>query len=214
MRKISNYLMNIRKSFIEIWNSKRTLFFWCFFITIICLYPIIKNKLLIKNVQIENSSILSYIEMLDIFLIVQYILDSSKREFTDGGGIFVLNMRTSWFAYLLGKAIVCLLLVTFLFLSAYHEISEVITMKSIILLLLFYVFVINNTFLFSLLFSTTNSLIISYSISVILPFLIMRIVSIIPKYFERYMFLGILLFILNKCITKAYISNKFRGNLR
>ncbi len=214
MRKISSYLISAKKEFLELIYNKSVLFLWSFAFVALFIFPFVNKKIINNASEISSQAMIFYTQIISIFLLGQFVFDGCKKDFSKGGGIFLLNLKATCKSYLFGKRIVSVILLIFLYSSSFSYFSEFMTLKSIVFLILFYAFVINNALMFSLLFYTSNTSFFAFILINFIPLFIFFILGVIKVYFIRYIILIILNIILQKNLFKIYWSKWFRKNLK
>lgn len=214
MPRIKLYLLNIKKEFLELLNNRAVLFLWGLAFIILLFFPFIDKKFFDNSSNLTSQSMLYYVQIISIILLGQFIFDGCKKDFSKGGGIFLLNVKSTCKAYLFGKRVVSSVLLIFLYSSRFSSLSEVITCKSILFLILFYIFVINNALIFSLLFYTSNTSFFAFILINFIPLFFFFLLNFINLYFIRFVILILLNIVLQKNLIKIYWSKWFRKNLK
>ena len=214
MPRIKLYLLNIKKEFLELLNNRAVLFLWGLAFIILLFFPFIDKKFFDNSSNLTSQSMLYYVQIISIILLGQFIFDGCKKDFSKGGGIFLLNLKATCKSYLFGKRIVSVILLIFLYSSSFSYFSEFMTLKSIVFLILFYAFVINNALMFSLLFYTSNTSFFAFILINFFPLFFFFLLNFINLYFIRFVILILLNIVLQKNLIKIYWSKWFRKNLK
>ena len=213
MHKNNLYFISIKKEFLDFLYNKVSILL---FIMASC-FLIFMNQIPILNNKIEVNPSKLYI-LLDfiicIFFITQYLYDGFKKDCSTGGVIFLLNCNVPCNIYLLGKKIVSFLFII-LFISL--RIKDFLSFFSLIdyfWIFLFFVFIVNNTFLFSILFYSPNMNLIAYVLIYVIPvFLLVLFMSFKLNILKILILVFVNLFIKKKTIT-AWYSRRFRIPLK
>lgn len=213
MHKKDLLIKSIKKEFLEFINNKISilLLFLC------ASFIVFQNRIpKINSMITENASkvyiILSFIFC--IFYITQFLYDGFKRDFSSGGIFFVLNCKIPIGIYLFGKKIVSCLLISILILLRIKDFIDIFSWKDYLWIFLFFVFVVNNTFLFSILFYSQNTNFIAYMLIFVFPVLLLCIFLS----FKLQILKSLILFLINVFVKRKLIvswySRRFRIPLK
>lgn len=208
------YLIDLKKEILELLTNKTVLILWGMAFIVLLLFPLSSKKFFNNSSNITPNAMIHYTQIISIFLLGQYIFDGCKKDFSNGGGIFLLNIGSNCNTYLFGKRIVSFFLLIFLFLSRFFDLFEVFTFKSILLLFLFYLFVINNALTFSLLFFNSNTSFIAFILINFIPLLFFFVIGAIKFYIIKYICLILVNIVFQKNIPKIFLSKWFRKNIK
>lgn len=212
MHKFDLMLLSIKKEIRELCKNKVRLFILGITGIILFFLPLLDQFFFKGVIYSKNNQFLIFlvISMICIFFVSQYMFDSCKLDFTTGGTVFFINNKISAVVYVLGKEVVCILMLFFLYCCRLSDIKNILTMKSYIWLFLFYFFEMNNTFFFTMLFYREKFNLIAYGLTYIVPVIIFLILSLIKVYFIKYLLIIISIIIQQTNLTKIYESKSFR----
>lgn len=166
-----------------------------------------------KISAIENNSFFILLGITIIIFINQYIYDSCKNDFSKGGLAFNLNLKCKPVEYLFGKKMISLFIASTIYFCNFIFNRQHYNITLFIWIFIFFNFVIDNTFLFTMLFNSDNGNLIVYSFSCVIPVLLFVLCFHIKFFILKLLFL-LLITISVKCfLTKCYYSKKFRIEL-
>lgn len=213
MHKKDLFIQSIKKEFLDLINNRISilLFFIC------ASFIVFQNRIPKINSMITGNPSKVYIILsfvFCIFYITQFLYDGFKRDFSSGGIFFILNCKIPVGIYLFGKKIVSCLLISILILLRVKDFIDIFSWKDYLWIFLFFVFVVNNTFLFSILFYSPNTNFIAYMLIFVFPVLLLCIfLSFKLQLLKSLILLLINVFIKRKLI-RAWYSRKFRIPLK
>ena len=167
----------------------------------------------LKIMKIENNSFFVFLGVISIIFISQYIFDSCRNDFFKGGFAFNLNLKCKPAEYLVGKKIVTSFIVVVIYFSNFLCNRQYYNFSLIIWIFLFFNFVIDNTFLFTMLFNSDNGNLIVYSFSCVIPVLLFVLSFYIKYFLLKVLFLVFISMLVNIYLPKCYYSKKFRIGL-
>lgn len=203
----------LQKEIYELINSKTSLFLMIFALIAAEIIPFFD---LSKFPEVENLSLLYVIcdLMLCTFIISQFLYDGLKKDFSSGGAIFLLNCGKSKHTLIIGKKIIALFLAVLIILIRIKDFLIIFSSLDFLWIALFFIFLIDNTFLFSMLFYTPNTNLLAYTFSFVVPLLLlMFFLCFRLPVFKAIIFILLIIFI-NKKITNVFYSKHFRTNLK
>lgn len=213
MHKTKRIYLVIKKSFMDILFNKSVLFLWIIFGILIFFFPFINTRYFIKQIEMSSQSFYMILKIISIILIEQYVFDSCKRDFSNGNAAFILNLKISPGSFALGKILVSICLLTFLFLLRIDLINEYLTIKEIVYMIFYFSFVVYNALFFTLLFFTTASSMISFCLINLFSFFVFFLLNMIKIYFLRIFLILSLILFFHKLICRVYYSLRFRTRI-
>ena len=194
MHKTKQAYLAIKKAFMDLFFNKPLLFLWLIVGILIFFFPFINVSFLNKQNELSSQGFYLVLKIMSIILIEQYVFDSTKKDFSEGTGDFIFNLRISPGCLSFGKLLVSFCVLVYLFLLRLDLIKECLTVKEIVYMSMFFSFVVYNSFFFTLLF-------------------FFFILNIIKFYFLKIFIIISLIIIFIKLIYLVYDSLRFRTRI-
>ena len=213
MHKTKQAYLAIKKAFMDLFFNKPLLFLWLIVGILIFFFPFINVNFLNKQNELSSQGFYQILKIMSIILIEQYVFDSTKKDFSEGTGDFIFNLRISPGCLSFGKLLVSFCVLVYLFLLRFDLIKECLTVKEIVYMAMFFSFIVYNSFFFTLLFFTTASSMISFCLINLIFFFVFFILNIIKFYFLKIFIIISLIIIFIKLIYLVYDSLRFRARI-
>lgn len=204
---------SIKKEFCEFYYNKASLFLNVFAFSFVIFLPFVDQQFMNVPEEHRNKIYVFFSLIVCVFVVTQRLFDGLKNDFSSGGAIFLINSGCSCHVYLLGKKLVSFAIVFLLLVFRLKEFLSFFSVFNFILLFVFFDFVIDNTFLFSMFFYTKNENILAYLFIMVLPVMMLPLI-ILPKFaILKIIILSFFIIIENKQVPRIYNSRRFRFNL-